>query len=230
MCYVDASVGIKTGINYEDGKNRIGTFEPPVAVILDKTFLQTLSKRHIINGLGEIIQLGVVNDIRILELLEKNGESAIKSGFQKDSDEILDISIVTMINELEPNLFEENLTRSVDFGHTFSPALEMSALGNILHGEAVSIDVALSILIARERGLVDESEFLRVIKIMKKLTLPYKHKLLNVDILWEGILERTYHRDGLQRIPLPKGLGKCVFINDLTKKEIEKSCKLIGEL
>ena len=230
MGYVDASVGIKTGINFGNDKNRMGTFEPPAGVILDKSFLKTLDSRHIINGVGEIIKLGIIKDLHLFELLESYGKSAIDSNFQKNSEDILDKSIRMMLEELEPNLYEENLSRSVDFGHTFSPAIEMNSTTELLHGEAVSIDVAFSSVISFNRNLINKGDLNRIFNLVKKLQLPYQHASLLPDLLWDSVIERTYHRDGYQRVPLPSPLGHCIFINDLKKEEVVKACKNIGEI
>ena len=64
MGYVDASIGIKTGINFNGHKNRLGSFEPPRQVLLDKTFLKTLPRRHLLNGVCEIIKLAIIKDAR----------------------------------------------------------------------------------------------------------------------------------------------------------------------
>ncbi len=227
MGYVDASVGIKTGVNFNGAKNRMGSFDAPKAVILDKSFLHTLTNRHILNGVGEILKLAVIKDINLFNLLEIDGLKAIKTKFQTFGEEILNLSIQGMIEELSPNLFEDNLERSVDFGHTFSPALEMFDVDNLLHGEAVAIDVFFSVVLAFKRSIISFKEKSRVLKLMKNLDLPFYHKGLTPTLLWEGLQERTHHRDGLQRVPLPSPLGQCIFVNDITQEEIINTCKIM---
>lgn len=221
MGYVDASVGIKTGININSFKNRMGTFDPPRLVILDRTFIKALPSRHIINGMGEILKLAVIKDQRLFSLMEKYGLTCIESGFQdKVSAEILSRSITGMVEELAPNLYEDDLERVVDFGHTFSPALEMAAVDELLHGEAVAIDVVFSTILANVRSLISDAATKRVINLVMKLDLPYYHEALNPNLLWEGLVERTHHRDGFQRAPLPVAIGKSVFVNDISQEEI----------
>lgn len=228
MGYVDASVGIKTGINFNANKNRMGSFEAPRAVILDKSFLMSLPLRHIINGMGEIVKLAVIKDKILFQLLEKEGVKAMQSKLQSsDGQKILNLSITGMIEELAPNLYEDNLERCVDFGHTFSPILEMYDVDNLLHGEAVAIDVAFSAVLANVRKLLSDDQLQRIFNLMKKLQLPYYHAGLKPDLLWEGVNERTYHRDGLQRIPLPSSIGQCVFLNDITYDDLANACMLI---
>src|SRR5690349_22674586 len=94
MGYIDASVGIKTGINFNGHKNRLGSFEPPKKVLLDKEFLKTLPERHVLNGVCEMLKLAVIKDLTLFELLESHGPASISSRFQDEiSASILDRSV-----------------------------------------------------------------------------------------------------------------------------------------
>ena len=233
--YIDAAVGIKTGINFNGSKNRLGSFEPPQKVLLDKTFLKTLPKRHILNGVCEILKLAVIKDLFLFELLESYGADCIAVKFQNEpGTAILDRSIEKMLEELQPNLFEENLARRMDFGHTFCYGLETCQNSHLLHGEAVLIDIVLSIFLARARGFLSVKELIRTQGLIAKLGVLGNHlhldsKLVDPYTLWESITERTYHRNGFQRIPLPNGIGDCVFINDLKLEEIQLACHEMQE-
>lgn len=225
MGYVDAAIGIKCGINFNGNKNRIGSFEPPVSVLLDRSFLKTLPHRHIMNGLGEIIKLAVILDAEIFGWLEKNGVSCIKNHFQSPlAETILERAIDVMIDELAPNLYEGNLTRAVDFGHTFSMVYEMDPCRDILHGEAVLIDIIFSVFLASTRGILSKKDTNRILTLIAGLPyqLPFTRKVTPA-VLWDSLIERAYHRNGLQRIPLPSGIGQCVFVNDVTLDELDKA-------
>jgi len=224
MGYVDAAIGIKTGINVSRNKNRAGTFYPPLKVLLDKSFLSTLPKRHILNGVGEIIKIAIVKDATLFELLETSVAGAVDAKFQDDTSErILNRSIDGILEELEPNLFEDNLTRVVDFGHTFAYKLEMHEETDLLHGEAVVIDMVLSSILAFRRHLLSPDELDRILTLIVGLDFVIFHECMSTDFLWEAIIERTQHRDGQQRIPLPKGIGACVFANDIQRDELEQA-------
>ncbi len=230
MGYIDASIGIKTGINFNGNKNRLGSFTSPLAVILDHQFLKTLDDRHIRNGLAEVMKLAIIKDYKLFELLESHGKAAAESRFQVEGKEILRLSIAGMLEELEPNLFEDCLKREVDFGHTFSPLLEMRAIDTLLHGEAVAIDVAFSVALAHERQLLSKAERDRILDAMVDLRLPCRHPLLDPTLLWKSLCERVYHRDGHQNVPLPSGIGGCSFINDITPKELEQAFQIYNEI
>lgn len=230
MGYVDASVGIKTGINFNGNKNRLGAFHPPQKVLLDKSFLRTLPRRQILNGVCEIIKLAVIKDVELFNLLETYGTQSVDAKFQnKEGGEILDFAINGMLEELQSNLYEENLARKVDFGHTFSYGLETRHETCLLHGEAVLLDVVLSTLIAKLRGFLSDEEVGRIFDLIANLGISLDASLLDPRILWQSLEERTYHRNGLQRTPMPCGIGKCVFVNDIKANEIEFAAKLIED-
>ena len=230
MGYVDASVGIKTGINFNNHKNRVGSFEPPKKVLLDRNFLKTLPERHILNGVCEMLKLAVVKDLTLFELLESHGTASIISKFQDEtSASILDRSVGGMLEELQPNLYEDELARKVDFGHTFSYGLETHAEADLLHGEAVLIDIVLSSILANARNLLSVQELNRLLNLVSKLGINLNSEPVTPELLWNTLEERTYHRNGLQRVPLPEGLGQCTFVNDIKFDEIQSACKILEE-
>ncbi len=231
MGYIDASVGIKTGVNFGPFKNRMGSFEIPAGVILDKSFLKTLDRRNLINGIGEIAKLAVILDISLFEDLERGGRSLISNKFQDGLGQIvLDKSIVGMVQELSPNLYETELQRKVDFGHTFSLAIEAASGYDIMHGEAVAIDVLFSSYLSLQRNLLSTREFDRIVALYKTLDIPMWSSHITPDLFWDGVRERVMHRDGKQLIPIPSSIGVCDFINDLSWDEVHSAVKaLAGE-
>ena len=228
MGYIDASVGIKTGINFNGSKNRLGSFEPPLAVFLDRSLLRTLPVRHILNGVCEMIKLAIIKDAEFFAMLERHGPASVAALFQDDCGAVLlDRAITGMLEELQPNLFEENLSRRVDFGHSFSYGLETCYEADLLHGEAVLLDIAVSVLIARSRGLLSAQETGRIFDLIAALGIGLNSDILDPCLLWKSLEERTYHRNGLQRVPMPEGIGNCIFINDIRPDEIQSAVSIL---
>ncbi|MDT3399396.1 sedoheptulose 7-phosphate cyclase [Streptomyces sp. B1866] len=227
---VDAGVGAKTGVNFGPHKNRLGTYHPAEATLLDPAFLATLDRRHVANGMAEILKIGLVKDRRLFDLLDRHGERLLAERFAGSGpgEEVLARAVHGMLQELQPNLWEHRLERVVDYGHSFSPTLEMRALPELLHGEAVALDMALTTVVAWRRGLVDASRRDQVLDLMTRLGLPVWHPLCEPGVLAEALADTVRHRDGRQRLPLPVGIGGAVFVDDLTQREIDRAARLLG--
>ncbi|WP_316527958.1 sedoheptulose 7-phosphate cyclase [Kitasatospora brasiliensis] len=230
---VDAGVGVKTGVNYGHGKNRLGTYAPPVATFVDRSFLGTLDARHLSNGLAEILKMALIKSAELFELLEDFGPQLIEDRFQGSTPtletaarQVISEAIHLMLEELQPNLWEQTLERCVDYGHTFSPTVEMEALPELLHGEAVAIDMALTTVMGRLRGDVTKYQAERVLTLMEQLRLPLWTEVLARPGILDGALADTVrHRDGQQRLPLPVGIGHHRFVNDVTPEELRIALK-----
>ncbi len=222
MGYVDASVGIKTGVNFNGRKNRLGSFEPPRLVLLDRRLLSTLDVRHLRNGLCEILKLAVIRDAELFAWLEDIGVSCLATAFQDESaGDLLDRAIGGMLEELSPNLYEDELARCVDFGHTFSYGLETRFEDRLLHGESVLLDILVSTVIARDRALLDTPSMARIFALVRHLGIEPEIGLLDAGLMWQSLLDRIEHRNGRQRVPLPSVIGQCVFVDDISRADIE---------
>eukprot|EP00877_Chromochloris_zofingiensis_P006590 jgi/Chrzof1/2184/Cz11g05100.t1 len=224
MATVDASIGIKTAVNFHDKKNKLGTYCPPLGVFYDLSFLQTLEARHLSNGSAEILKMACIKDEVLFQMLEQHADDLLTSHYQVGAAQsIIRRAIQGMLEELEYNLWEHILMRLVDYGHTVSPEIEMAALrceGMLLHGEAVNIDMALSTELSYQRGLLTKSQRDRVFRVMEAFNLPVWHQVCSVDLFMKGIDDMTRARDGMQRTPLMSGIGGAIFANDLTRAEI----------
>ncbi|MCK9537892.1 sedoheptulose 7-phosphate cyclase [Dokdonella sp.] len=230
MGYVDAAVGVKCGINFNGYKNRLGSFEPPACVLLDRRFLTTLPLRHLHNGLCEIIKLAVIKDAHLFDLLERSGAASLACAFQDGpGGEILDRAIGGMLEELAPNLHEDELARKVDFGHTFSYGLETRFEERLLHGEAVLLDILVSCAIAHARHLLGAADARRILALIEHLGITPVTGLLDTELMWQSLRDRIEHRNGAQHVPLPTGLGGCCFANDITRREIAAAIDTLTE-
>ncbi len=231
MGLIDAGIGIKTGVNFDAHKNRIGTYFAPQRAYLDTHFLRTLDDRHIANGIAEIIKIALIKDFKLFELLEQSVDSLIRDRFvgRGAYRDILVRATVGMLEELAGNLWETTLERVVDYGHTFSPRLEMAVLPELLHGEAVAIDMALSLVLAAQRDLLTEADLLRALALIEAYGLPTYHAQCDEELLMKALAETTSHRDGLQRFPLSRGLGRAVFVNDLIRTEVRTAARYLAD-
>ena len=222
---VDAGIGVKTGINFDKSKNKLGSYYGPKGVIIDLSFLATLPERHIVNGMAEILKMGLCKDVELFHLVESQGKDLVQNRIVNSihGRKVVSLAISSMLEELIPNLWEHQLDRLVDFGHTFSPKIEMLTSSKLLHGEAVAIDMALCTVIAGLRGRLRVDERERILQTIEGIGLPIIDPICSTRSMGIALQETTIHRDGQQRVPLPTALGKCDFVNDITLEEIDRA-------
>lgn len=227
---VDAGVAIKVAVNHGKLKNRLGAYHAPKKVIMDFSFLQTLPTPEVRNGMAELVKIAVVSNAQVFELLCKYGEELLAThfGYLDGTPELKEAahrvkyeSIKTMLELETPNLHELDLDRVIAYGHTWSPTLELAPAVPLLHGHAVNIDMALSATIAASRGYITIEERDRILGLMSSIGLAIDHPLLDSDLLWYGTQSITQTRDGLQRAAMPRPIGQCFFVNDLTREELD---------
>jgi len=229
LSIVDASIGTKVAVNHFDRRNRIGTYYPPIAAFLDKTFIGSQEPRQIVNGLAEIFKLAIIKNYHLFELLENYYDRLLDDKFQSldVSNKVIDLSITSMLEELSPNLWEKVLERSVDFGHSFSPLIEMKNVKTMFHGEAVALDCLFSSCLSRVRQHISETELERIFKTAKNLQLPTYHiDFTNFDMLKLSLNDTVKHRNGNQFLPIPLGIGNFVILNNVTDQELLKTIDL----
>ncbi|WP_123972646.1 sedoheptulose 7-phosphate cyclase [Streptomyces sp. Ag109_O5-1] len=235
---VDAGIGAKTGVNFRQHKNRLGTYHPSAVTLVDREFLATLGPRHLSNGLAEILKMAMVKDLVLFEQLAAHGPRLVDERMQsagsadggRGAEDVVGRAIHSMLEELQPNLWEHELRRLVDFGHSFSPAIEMAALPELLHGEAVCIDMAFSAVIAHQRGLLDRSDLERIVRVMNSLILPTWHPVCTPELMARGLADTVKHRDGKQLLPLPDGIGHARFVDDVSRTELDEALAMLLDL
>ncbi len=221
---IDAGIGLKVGVNFNGKKNLLGSFQGPVASVLDCTFLKTLPDRQVRSGVAELIKLAVVCDRVLFALLETCVSEAVSAPFALAMTyEIIDRAITTMLGQLSSNPWERELRRRVDFGHTFSPRLELDSGGELMHGEAVAVDIALCCQIALGRGLLNSANAARVFRLLSACCLPAYHELCTSRRLCAALDESTKHRGGRQHLFLPTEVGDGEFVEDISPADIRKA-------
>ena len=144
---------------------------------------------------------------------------------------VINLAITEMIEELAPNLWEKNLDRCVDFGHTFSPIIEMKNMEYMLHGEAVTLDCLFSSCITYHKNLLQHTDLMRIFNLAKNLKLPTRHKdFMDSKMINKALSDTMKHRNNKQRIPVPVSIGNYKFINDLSEQDILKVTKIYEAL
>ena len=236
---IDASVSIKVAVNHGKSKNRLGAYHASEKVILDFSFLATLPIDQVRNGMAELIKISTVANSGIFELLEKYGEDLLDTRFghlngtpelREIADRVTYDAIATMLSLEVPNLQEIELDRVIAFGHTWSPVLELAPDVPFFHGHAINIDMALSTTLAEQRGYISISDRDRIFYLMSGLGLALDSPYLTVELLAKATDAILQTRDGLLRAAVPRPIGTCDFINDLTVDELNRTLAIHREV
>jgi 3-dehydroquinate synthase len=169
---VDSSVGGKTGIDHPKGKNLIGAFYQPKAVLIDVDLLKTLDKRELINGFAEVIKYGAVLDAGFFAYLEKGYEKVLS--YDKDAlTHIIERSCSIKAEVVKEDEKEAGLRSVLNFGHSLGHAVEtLYNYETVKHGEAISIGMVFAAALSKKMGLCSEETVKRIRNLIKNSGLP----------------------------------------------------------
>ena len=167
LSITDASIGGKNGVNFKGIKNIIGTINEPEFLLIDFSFLKTLSDFELSNGYSEIIKHACISSNKLFSLLEQVELDYNTNSFK----EILKESIKVKLNIIRNDLNENNSRKLLNFGHTFGHAIE--AKYKMSHGEAISLGIVLAINLSSKFGYLDDnSTIVRITNLLSKFSLP----------------------------------------------------------
>ncbi len=174
VAMVDASIGGKTAVDTPAGKNLVGAFHPPTAVLVDPQLLATLPLREMRAGFAEIFKHGVIADDVYLREVASNAPEMLSAGGSA-SDRML--SLIVRSVEIKADIVsrderEEGLRKTLNFGHTIGHAIELVSGYSLLHGEAVAIGMALESRLAERIGVARSGTAAMIIKALQSAGLP----------------------------------------------------------
>lgn len=172
LAQVDSSVGGKTGVNRREGKNLIGAFYQPKAVLIDVEVLRSLPRRELLAGLAEIIKYGIIEEPALFALLEEK-LAKIVSLDRELLEEAIAASCSIKARVVEKDEREEDYRSVLNFGHTIGHALEsLTGYEKFLHGEAVAIGMVQAAAISVRQGCCDEESRRRIQQLIARTGLP----------------------------------------------------------
>jgi 3-dehydroquinate synthase len=207
---VDASVGGKTGINTAEGKNLVGSFHPPAAVLADLDTLKTLPRNELISGMAEVIKCGFIADPAILDLVEKNTD-AVMDPESAVVRELIERAIAVKANVVSQDLKESGLREILNYGHTLGHAIELVERYSWRHGAAVSVGMMFAAELSRSVGRLSDADADRHRTILESLGLPTTYR----KDRWQGLL------DGMRRDKKSRGdLLRFVVLDGVAKPGI----------
>jgi 3-dehydroquinate synthase len=212
LAQVDASIGGKTGVNLARGKNLLGTFHPPLAVLVDPEVLSSLSARQFRAGLYESLKCGVIGNPEMFHRLARTDWKALRQD-REMLEWVIAQSIQLKAQVVSEDERESGLRRVLNFGHTIGHALEAeSRYRRFLHGEAIAWGMIAAARIAREMGMCTESTSQTISDaVVRAGSLP-KVRARSKDILARLAADKKT-RNGVPHFVLPRELGRVEIVN-----------------
>ena len=174
LSQVDSSVGGKTGVNHRHGKNMIGAFYQPQAVLIDTSTLQTLPARELSAGLAEVVKYGLIDDPEFLDWLETNAD-ALVSAEPAALVYAIEASCACKARVVEEDETEQGRRAILNLGHTFGHAIEgFMQYKQWLHGEAVAVGMVMAASMSVRCGYLQQSDVERVSNLLSRMNLPVR--------------------------------------------------------
>ncbi len=229
LAQVDSSVGGKTGVNHPLGKNMIGAFYQPQAVIADVDVLDTLDDRQLAAGLAEVIKYGLIRDLDFFEWLEENIDALLA----RDKTALtyaIEQSCRMKAEVVAEDEHEGGVRATLNLGHTFGHAIETGmGYGHYLHGEAVAIGTCLAADLSQRKGFLNSDDVTRVIKLFERANLPVKSPAeLSANHFIELMAVDKKNVDGAIRVILLEAIGKATLPMSVDNLSLTQTLQTYG--
>jgi 3-dehydroquinate synthase len=231
VAMIDAGVGGKRAVNHLGRKNLLGAYHPARLSLIDPGWLGTTSPAAISAGLAEALKVAEMTDSDLFDAIEQNA-SALLTDKCAGPEGWAVISRAThgILTHLAGDLWESDLARWPDHGHTISPLLEMTTRGAVSHGQAVGIDCALSAALSHVLGLSSDEDVQRVVSVSSHCGVPIWHHLLRTPGFLSDAMEAAIKvRGGALRWPVMAGIGQHQFAEP-TEAEVSSAVDLLENL
>ncbi|MGB5601007.1 MAG: 3-dehydroquinate synthase [Gammaproteobacteria bacterium] len=221
LAQVDSSVGGKTAVNHRLGKNMIGAFYQPRAVIADTMTLNTLPERELSAGIAEVIKYGLIRDLPFFDWLQVNMPRLM----DRDADGLAYAIETSCRNKAEVVAADEKESGQralLNLGHTFGHAIEAGlGYGNWLHGEAVAAGMSMAARMSHQLGWISTDDIERITIMIAQAGLPvHAPAELSAERFVELMSVDKKVMDGVLRLVLLKDIGHAVIVNDYTREQL----------
>ncbi|WP_327150672.1 3-dehydroquinate synthase [Nocardia sp. NBC_01329] len=207
LAMVDAAVGGKTGINTEAGKNLVGCFHEPSAVLVDLVTLETVPRNEIVAGMAEIIKAGFIADPVILDLVERDPQAALDPTGEV-LPELIRRAVAVKAEVVAADLKESALREILNYGHTLGHAIERRERYRWRHGAAVSVGLVFAAELGRLAGRLDDATADRHRSVLESVGLPTTYDPDALPQLLESMQTDKKTRSGVLRFVVLDGLAK----------------------
>ena len=217
LAMADASIGGKTGFNYQLLKNNIGTFTLPKAVFLDTTFLATLPKIEIDSGIAEVYKHSIIGDVDLWNYLKVNSK-------ELDLDYIVKSSKNLKLEIVSKDPYEKNIRKKLNFGHTIGHAIESYLLDSnapTLHGFAIAKGMIIESFIAKKENLLSENYFQEIKTVLSNKFKSYLNFKIDSKAIIKLILSDKKNTKSTINFSLPTKIGEVTINHEIELKKVE---------
>jgi 3-dehydroquinate synthase len=224
LSQVDSSVGGKTGVNHALGKNMIGAFHQPQAVIIDTNTLNTLPDKELSAGIAEVIKYGLLGDKPFLDWLNDN-MLAIRERNVDVLTSAIERSCRCKAEIVAADEKEAGIRALLNLGHTFGHAIEThEGYGNWLHGEAVGAGMVMAANLSCRMGFITSEELIQTQQIIEKAGLPtWAPEHMGTQTFIDLMMVDKKVLDGSLRLVLLKALGEAIVTNDFSTEALTQT-------
>ena len=232
LAMADTSIGGKVGINLPQGKNLIGAFKMPKAVIADIATLQSLSPVEFASGMAEIVKHGLIGDPSLLDKIEQ-GDWRRKAGeLQTHLPELQDIvaqAIRVKIGIVQEDPFDRDRRAILNLGHTFAHAIETVTGHSLRHGEAVAVGLVAAINLSARLGHCSSALQGRIETILSHVGLPVRFpQSIDPEELYRTMLHDKKKKAGVLRFVLCKQVGEVFVANNIPQQAVGETIRELG--
>jgi 3-dehydroquinate synthase len=222
LAQVDSAVGGKTAVNHPLGKNMIGAFYQPVAVLADTDTLATLPRRELAAGIAEVVKYGVIQDAAFFEWLEGNMDRLVNREAEALTYAI-ERSCAIKADIVARDERETGDRALLNYGHTFGHAIETAlGYGEWLHGEAVAAGMVLAARLSQRLALIGAPEVRRIAELLARAGLPTTAPDLGVERYLELMGHDKKVQGGRMRFILAKRLGEAFISADVPRSALDE--------
>jgi 3-dehydroquinate synthase len=211
LAMVDASVGGKTGVDTPAGKNLVGAFHQPSAVVIDPLVLETLPIEHLRAGFSEILKHGIIADASYFERaadFAEDGQLSLGKGVRKELTALIARSVEIKAGIVARDEREAGLRKVLNFGHTIGHAIEAATRYATLHGQAVAIGLVAEARVAEKLGVAKTGIAGTIVRVCQAAGLPTSLPSVPVETLIEFTRTDKKARSGRVEYALPKKIGQ----------------------
>jgi len=227
---VDSSIGGKTGINYKEAKNLIGTFYQPSMVLIDTNFLKSLPAEELISGFGEVIKYSYLTDGNLYSTLLSDNALLMKKNLNFLSKIIYESVKIKSAVVSRDEYDISGLRKMLNLGHTFAHAFESNSNYVVSHGKAVIAGIVSALFLSFELKLISEKQLMYMLELPLKFKSSLRFNKINENEIFRLMNYDKKNRDGEIKFVLIKGFGEVLVDVSVPGNAVKLALKRIKKI